>query len=198
MRSAVSAVSVRDLRDSRSGLLLIMWCSFHNCFVRWAVPCALPAFLTCSSEPLRILFPSPPQLLYGDIWARYESAKLVFFHWNSFSVTVPVGGCLWGGSSSQGRHCYLPAEPELLSISANLYGTSLSIGDEFKRMWLAPELNQKRETLVQDSSFTLRFLFMLTSVPFRALPEQSVHCMVLSASLKKYISKNKLILVGIN
>ena len=36
-----------------------------------------------------------------------------FFHWTSFSVTVPVSGCYWGGSRLLGCHGDFPAVPGL-------------------------------------------------------------------------------------
>ena len=59
-----------------------------------------------------------------------------YFHWTSFSVTVPVSGCYWGGSRLPGCHGDLPAVPELPRALPRLLlrhqFPSSSIGDEFE------------------------------------------------------------------
>ena len=58
----------------------------------------------------------------------------MYFHWTSFSVTVPFSGC-WGGSRLPGCHGDLPAVPELpRALPRQLFRHQFpnsSIGDEF-------------------------------------------------------------------
>ena len=159
MRSAVSSSSVRDQWGNRRGLLLILWLILHlmRAFLSWSLR------ICCLSQSLRILAPSP-----SLPFCAWVSIGLVeYFPLNSFSVMVPVGGCMQGWFPLAGLPwippCYdwgfqAPVQPLRHQFPSS------SIGDEFNIssascMWRStfsrrisfPSASDGRSKLIQTS-----------------------------------------------
>ena len=77
-------------------------------------PCSLAIVVISAfvSKSLRIHLPHPP-FPEGYLTSELSIRLGKYFHWTSFSVTVSVSGCSWGGSRLPGCHGDLPAVPEL-------------------------------------------------------------------------------------
>jgi len=88
MRSAVSSSSVRDLRGAPQGpsAYLVTYVASHAGIFELIFADLL------FSESLRILAPSPSL----PFCALVSIGSGEYFPLNSFSVTVPVGGCMQG------------------------------------------------------------------------------------------------------
>ena len=127
MRSAVSSSSVRDLRGDRTGLLLILWLTLYLtlAFLSWSLR------ICCLASRCGFWLPARPSPFCALVSIRSGE----YFPLNSFSVTVPVGGCMQGWFPLAGLPwippCYAWGVQAPVQPLRHQFPSS-SIGDEFK------------------------------------------------------------------
>ena len=143
---------------------------FECAGANYVQPCSLAiiAINAFVSESLRIHQPHPP-FPEGYLISEVSIGLGKYFHWTSFSVTVPVSGCYWGGSRLPGCHGDLPAVPELPRALPHLLlrhqFPSSSICDEF-------EVLQNE----QNHSVFLRLILILLDKVFFVKKSSPTHC----------------------